>query len=79
MMSKEINTKIEIRKEILELIRNKYDNICVGDYDKIELEIVQKELIEIAEMIKDKDKLLQLKLLNREKHSKNIDKYFKVK
>ena len=78
-MTKETNTKIEIRKEVLELISKKYNNICVGDYDPVELDIVQAELREMAEMVRDKDKLMELK--ERHKHCKNIkvSKYFNMK
>lgn len=76
MMSKNINTKIEVRKEILEIVRKKYDNICVGDYDSEELEVIQKELKEIAKMVRDKDKYIELMEEYKNKRDKNIDKYF---
>ena len=74
-MTKKENTKIEIRKEILQLIRSKYDNICVGDYDAEELEVVQQELKEIAEMVRDKDKLMKIKKSNV---NKNVERYFSI-
>lgn len=77
-MTKETNTKIEIRKEVLELISKKYNNICVGDYDPVELEIVQTELKEMAEMIRDKDKLMQLKERHKQLKNKNVSKYFNI-
>lgn len=75
-MTKKVNTKIEIRAEILKLIRQKYDNICVGDYDIEELEIVQTELIEMAEMIRDKDKFIKLRENQKQGKSRHITKYF---
>lgn len=77
-MTKKINTKIDIRKEVLEMIGKKYNNICVGDYDPVELEIVQTELKEIAEMVRDKDKLMQLKERHKQLKNKNISKYFNL-
>jgi len=76
MMNKSINTKIEVRKEILEIIHKKYDNICVGDYNSEELEVIQKELKEIAEMVRDKDKYIELMKEHKNKKDKNINKYF---
>lgn len=75
-MTKETNTKIEIRKEILTMIRKKYDDICVGDYDSTELEIVQTELKEIAEMVRDKDRYMELMENHKKGRNRNIDKYF---
>lgn len=77
-MTKETNTKIEIRKEMLELIRKKYNNICVGDYDPVELEIVRTELKEIAELVRDKDKLIELQEKQKQGRNNNIRKHFNL-
>lgn len=75
-MTKETNIKIEVRKEVLELIRKKYDNICVGDYGVDELELILQELKEIAEMVRDKDKFMELKKKQQKGREKHINKYF---
>ena len=76
MLKKEDRVKIDIRKEILELIHKKYSNISVGDYDLDEIDIVLDELKEIAEMVRDKDKLMEWYQQRRHTRNKNISKYF---
>lgn len=75
MLKKEETIKIDCRMNVLNFIKNKLDNTCVSDfYDSKEYELTRKEYIEMAEMIRDIDKMKQLK----EKHNnnKNINKYF---
>mgnify|MGYP007101902445 CR=1 FL=1 len=52
---KRINTIIEIRKEVLEAIQFKYNNLDFGKYNEEDRKNIRKELREIAELVRDKD------------------------
>lgn len=61
-----VNTIIETRKEILEALRLKSDNLDREVYNKAERKIIKQEIREIAEMVSMKDVFIKnLKQLDR--------------
>lgn len=63
---KEINTIIEIRKDILVTLRKQSDNIDRIINNKSEQSIAKQEIKEIAEMVSEKDALMaELRQLNK--------------
>mgnify|MGYP007056163808 CR=1 FL=1 len=57
--NKRVNTIIEIRKEVLEMIRSIGDTIDLDLHTEKNQKIIKKELREIAEMVRDKDRLIE--------------------
>lgn len=55
------NTRIELRKEVLKDIRRLCDKVATERYSEQELKIIIKELKEIAEMIRDKDSMMEVR------------------
>ena len=68
--NKETNTIIEIRKEILEMLREFHDKIDDKFLSKQEKDSCKAEVRQIAEIIRDKDKyMLKLERLGKAKKS----------
>lgn len=55
------NTKIELRKEALNDIRELHDRITSERHSAEDLERITQELTEIAEMIRDKDSMMKVR------------------
>lgn len=77
MFKKEEIIKLDCRTSVLKFIKKQLDNITVADfYGAEEYELIRKEYKEMAELIKDKDKLMELKERNKNSRKKNVSKYF---
>lgn len=77
MFKKEEIIKLDCRTSVLKFIKKQLDNITVADfYSAEEYELIRKEYKEMAELIKDKDKLMELKERNKNSRKKNVSKYF---
>lgn len=78
MFKKEEMIKIECRSDVLKFIRKRLDNMTPIDfYSKEEYELIRKEYMKMAEMVRDIDKLTYLKEKNKQYKNKHISKYFK--
>ncbi len=71
----------ETRMKIVTLLRKKRDSIVVGQYDAEELEIVDRELLEMQYLIKEKDRLVphlnpKTKEVKQPKVNPYLSKYF---
>lgn len=55
------NTKIELRKEVLNDIRALHERETSERISANDLEIITKELAEITEMIRDKDSMMEVR------------------
>ena len=78
MLKKEETIKIDCRLDVMNYIRKKIDNTTVNDfYSREEYELIRKEYMEMAEMIRDKDKLMDLKEKNKQSKNKNVSRFFK--
>ena len=79
MLKKEDVIKLDCRIDVLKYLKKKLDNITVEDfYSAEEYEIIRKEYMEIAELIRDKDLLMELKEKRGQGRNKNISKFFKM-
>lgn len=79
MLNKEDVIKLDCRIDVLKYLKKKLDNITVEDfYSAEEYEIIRKEYMEIAELIRDKDLLMELKEKRGQGRNKNISKFFKM-
>jgi len=78
MINKE-NIKLTCRIQALNFFKKQLDNITVEDfYSAEEYELIRKEYTEMAEMVRDKDKLMELKEKHKHDRNKNVNKYFKI-
>lgn len=79
MLNKEDVIKLNCRIDVLKYLKKKLDNITVEDfYNAEEYELIRKEYMEIAELIRDKDLLMELKEKRGRGRNKNISKFFKM-
>lgn len=79
MLKQEEVIKIDCRTEVMKFIKKKLDDITIADfYSAEEYELIRKEYMEMAEMIRDKDKMLELKERHKQEKTRNVSKYFKI-
>lgn len=79
MLKQEEIIKIDCRTEVMKFIKKKLDDMTVADfYSAEEYELIRKEYMEMAEMIRDKDKMLELKERHKQEKTRNVSKYFKI-
>ena len=79
MLKQEEVIKIDCRTDVMKFIKKRLDDIIVADfYTAEEYELIRKEYKEMAEMIRDKDKLMELKEKHKHDRNKNVNKYFKI-
>lgn len=79
MLKQEEIIKIDCRTDVMKFIKKRLDNMTVADfYSEGEYELIRKEYMEMAEMIRDKDKLLELKEKHKQEKARNVSKYFKI-
>ena len=79
MLKQEEAIKIDCRTDVLKFIKSRLDNITIADfYSAEEYELIRQEYMEIAENIRDKDKLMELKEKNKKGKNNNISKYFNL-
>lgn len=79
MLEQEEVIKIDCRTDVMRFIKKRLDNITVADfYSAEEYELIRKEYMEMAEMIRDKDKMLELKERHKQEKTRNVSKYFKI-
>ena len=77
MLKQEETIKIDCRTDVMKFIKKRLDDMTVADfYSAEEYELIRKEYTEMAEMVRDKDKLMDLKEKNKQGRNKNISKYF---
>ena len=80
MLKQEEVIKIDCRTEVMKFIKKRLDDMTVADfYSSEEYELIRKEYMEMAEMIRDKDKMLELKERHKQEKTRNVSKYFKIK
>ena len=80
MLKQEEVIKIDCRTDVMRFIKKRLDNMTVADfYSAEEYELIRKEYMEMAEMIRDKDKMLELKERHKQEKTRNVSKYFKIK
>lgn len=79
MFKKKEIVKLDCRTSVLKFIKKQLDNITVADYYSAEeYDLIRKEYKEIAELIRDKDKIMELKEKHQLGKNKNISKFFKL-
>lgn len=79
MLKQEEVIKIDCRTEVMKFIKKKLDDMTVADFYSVEeYELIRKEYMEMAEMIRDKDKMLELKERHKQEKTRNVSKYFKI-
>lgn len=79
MLKQEEAIKIDCRTDVMKFIKKRLDDITVADfYSAEEYELIRKEYTEMAEMVRDKDKLMDLIEKHKQEKTRNISKYFKV-
>ena len=77
MLKKEEIIKIDCRTDVLKFVKKRLDDITISDfYSAEEYELIRKEYKEIAEIIRDKDKLIELMDKSKNARKSNINKYF---
>lgn len=80
---KRVNTIIEIRKEILEALRKKSDNIDRLIFTREQQKVARQEIREIAEMVSEKDalmeKLKQLCKVSKKRHNQTFCLIYEVR
>ena len=77
MFKKEEIIKLDCRTSVLKFVKKQLDDITVADfYSAEEYELIRKEYTEIAELVRDKDKLMELKERSKNSRKKNVNKYF---
>ena len=80
LLKQEEVIKIDCRTDVMRFIKKKLDNMTIADfYSAEEYELIRKEYMEMAEMIRDKDKMLELKERHKQEKTRNVSKYFKIK
>lgn len=77
-LSKADKVKIELRKEVLRFLRQKVNNVEVGDFDSEEFEVFRQEVLEIEDMIKEKDSYIESHQERKHFKNSNISKYFRL-
>ena len=77
-LSKSDKVKIELRKEILQFLRQKVNDVEVGDFDGEEFEIFRQEILEIEDMIKEKDSYIKAHKEKKDGRNGIISKYFRM-
>lgn len=79
MLKQEEIIKIDCRTDVLKFIKSRLDNITIADfYSAEEYELIRQEYMEMAENIRDKDKLMELKEKHKKGKNNNISKYFNL-
>ena len=79
MLKQEEVIKIDCRTDVMRFIKKRLDNMTVADfYSAEEYELIRREYMEMAEMIRDKDKMLELKEKHKQEKTRNVSKYFKI-
>ena len=79
MLKQEEVIKIDCRTDVMRFIKKRLDDMTVADfYSAEEYELIRKEYMEMAEMIRDKDKMLELKERHKQEKTRNVSKYFKI-
>ena len=79
MFKKEEIIKLDCRTNVLKFIKKQLDNITVGDfYSTEEYDLIRKEYTQMAEMVRDKDKIMELKEKHQLEKNKNISRFFKL-
>lgn len=79
MLKQEEAIKIDCRTDVMKFIKKRLDDMTVADfYSAEEYELIRKEYTEMAEMVRDKDKLMDLKEKHKQGRNKNVSKHFKV-
>lgn len=75
------NTKIELRKEVLNDVRALCDKVKEERYSEHEFKILIQELKEIAEMIRDKDSMMEVRqeLKSRKSTIRNSEAIIEVR
>ena len=77
LLDKSDKIKIHIRKDFLQYAHKKIDDVQLGDMSQEEYELFRQELLEIIELISDKDKYIEAMNYYKNNRNKNISKYFK--
>ena len=79
MLKQEDVIKLDCRTDVMKFIKKRLDDITVADlYSAEEHELIRKEYTEMAEMVRDKDKLMDLKEKHKQEKTRNVSKYFKA-
>ena len=79
MLKQEDVIKLDCRTDVMKFIKKRLDDITVADfYSAEEYELIRKEYTEMAEMVRDKDKLMDLIEKQKQEKTRNISKYFKI-
>lgn len=79
MLKQEDVIKLDCRTNVLKFIKNQLDNITVADfYSAEEYELIRKEYTEMAENIRDKDKLMELQDKHKQGRNRNVSKFFNL-
>lgn len=79
MLKQEDVIKLDCRTDVMKFIKKRLDDITVADlYSAEEYELIRKEYTEMAEMVRDKDKLMDLKEKHKQEKTRNVSKYFKA-
>ena len=79
MFKKEEIIKLDCRTSVLKFVKKQLDDITVADfYSAEEYELIRKEYKEIAELIRDKDKMVELKEKQKQGRNNNIRKHFNL-
>lgn len=79
MFRKEDVIKLDCRTDVLRFIRKRLNDITIADfYSAEEYELIRKEYMEMAENIRDKDILMELKEKQNKVKNKNVKKYFNL-
>lgn len=79
MFRKEDVIKLDCRTDVLRFIRKRLNDITIADFYSVEeYELIRKEYMEMAENIRDKDILMELKEKQNKVKNKNVKKYFNL-
>lgn len=79
MLKQEEAIKIDCRTDVMKFIKKRLDDMTVADfYSAEEYELIRKEYTEMAEMVRDKDKLMDLKEKYKQGRNNNIRKHFNL-
>ncbi len=77
MFKKEDIIKLDCRTSVLKFLKKQLDSITIADFYSVEeYDLIRKEYTEIAEMVRDKDKLMELRDKHKQGKNNNIRKYF---
>ena len=75
-LSKLDRVKIRFRDKLQRFIRDEIHNIQVGDLDQEEFEVFRQEATDFIEIIRDKDKYIEVMEEYKNGRNKNISRYF---